>query len=297
MPATEYDNFVKTISSLSSEICYYSQKSWEGIDLNQNEPEIVKSYLLNKKVGVDYLNSKVAPIVSSSRYEVKFASVYIHSKPKIKRTTSSKQNCKGSTEGCELGDMAIVFCFLDANKNPIYCSALLSQVKKKDNLDSKSQACLYDSDISFEMPASIWKNSVINSTPIRNLPSYSEGRTKALTYTIISPSTGEIYSKFVPWKKLIKCYWGHTIERIFSGDLGLRFGGPVTQPDWNCTIHDLIQVGQGAIFSRINRGNALNDVINIFNDFNEYEKYSVELNEGGVPMMFIIVKDKEAVLQ
>ena len=67
-------------------------------------------------------------------------------------------------------------------------------------------------------------------------------------------------------------------------------------PDWNCIMHDLINVGGGIVPGRINRGNYLRDVVNIFNDFGEYENYGVEIEDAtGLPMMFIIVKDKEHV--
>lgn len=57
---------------------------------------------------------------------------------------------------------------------------------------------------------------------------------------------------------------------------------------------DLLNIGQGIIPSRIQRGNALADIVNLFNDFNEYDKYSIEIeDEQGLPTLFIIVRDKE----
>jgi hypothetical protein len=142
------------------------------------------------------------------------------------------------------------------------------------------------------MPATIYTNSVIKS-PERTLPDYSQGRVKALNYTVLNK--GIVYSQHVPWAMTNKHNWGITLKRVLLGDLGLPFGGQVKVADWNCIIHDLIQVGQGIIPSRTKRGNALQDVINIFNDFNEYENYGLEIEDKeGISTVYVIVRDKKA---
>jgi hypothetical protein len=289
-----YNKFVKLISTYSSNIIMHSDLSWHGIDMTKHEPQIIEQYLMGNNVGVDYLNKNLVPILLGTGYEVKFASVFIHGKPIVTRTTSSVSICNGNTPSCELGDLLIVFCFLDATKKPIYCSAMLSQAKKTAVLTSASQQCLYDSDKDFEMPARIYTHSIIPN-PARELPGYANGRTKALTYTILEPRVATYH---VPWTSSINHTWGLTIQRILNGDLGLEFKGPVVNPDWNCIIHDLVSIGTGNIPSSKLRGNALADVTDIFNDFNEYEKYTEIIENGpGVPMMFMIIRDKEYTLE
>lgn len=291
-PSPEYDKFVKSVSNFSQDIINHSIDSWNGIDFNLTEPQIIKSFLLDKGVGVDYLNRHLSPILRHSSYEVKFASVFIHQKPIITRHISSINLCTGNTPGCELGDLLVVFCLVDKNKTPLFRSAVISQAKKDRILTSQSQQCLYDSDITFSMPARVYNNSIIN-TPERNLPDYSQGRTKALHYLILDrfPNLRQ-----VPWNSNLEYSWTHFLNRILVGDLGLPFENPPTPPnaDWNCIIYDLLNIGQGIIPSRIQRGNALADIVNLFNDFNEYDKYSIEIeDEQGLPTLFIIVRDTE----
>lgn len=290
-PSPEFDKFVKGVSAFSMDIFNHSIASWNGIDFNQPEPLIIKKYLLEKGVGVDYLNRNLAPILSHASYEVKFASVFIHQKPRITRHTSSISACTGDTPSCELGDLLVVFCLLDKNKTPLFRSAVISQAKKERKLTSQSQKCLYDSDITFLMPARIYNNSIIN-TPERNLPDYSQGRTKALHYLILDKFPN---LRQVPWNSDLEYSWAHFFNRILVGDLGLPFENATnTNPDWNCIIHDLLNIGQGIIPSRIQRGNAMADIINLFNHFSEYDKYSIEIDdEQGLPTVFVIVRDTE----
>lgn len=291
-PTPEYDKFVKSVVTFSNDITTHSAASWNGINFNLTEPQIIKKYLLDKGVGVDYLNKNLAPILRHSSYEVKFASVFIHQKPIITRHTSAINLCNGDTPGCELGDLLVVFCLLDKNKVPLFRSAVILQAKKDRTLTSQSQKCLYDSDTIFFMPKRVYSNSVVN-VPERYLPDYSQGRTKALHYLILDklPSLRQ-----VPWSSNLEYLWKHFLHRILIGDLGLPFENVNnTIPDWNCILHDLLNIGQGIIPSRINRGNALEDIVNLFNDFNEYDKYSLEIeDEQGLPTLFIIARDTES---
>ncbi|QOJ27385.1 MAG: hypothetical protein HRU80_00315 [Ignavibacteriales bacterium] len=291
-PSPEYDKFVKSVSTFSQDIINHSRTSWNGIDFNQTEPHIIKSFLLDGNVGIDYLNRNLAPILSHASYEVKFASVFIHQKPRITRHISSINLCTGDTPSCELGDLLVVFCLLDKNKTPVFRSAVILQAKKDEKLTSKSQQCLYDSDITFLMPVTVYNNSIIN-TPERNLPDYSQGRTKALHYLILNKFP---YLRLIPWNSNLAYSWGFFLNRILVGDLGLPFENPLTppNPDWDCILYDLLNLGRGVIPSRIQRGNALADIVNLFNDFNEYDKYSIEIeDEQGMPTFFIIVRDTE----
>ncbi|MBT1706519.1 hypothetical protein [Chryseosolibacter indicus] len=294
-PSPEYDRFVKSVSSFSRDIGNHSLASWNGINFNSTEPEIIKKYLLGKGVGVDYLNRNLAPILSHASYEVKFASVFIHQKPRITRHISSTNLCAGDTPSCELGDLLVVFCLLDKNKIPMFRSAVISQAKKERSMTSQSQQCLYDSDVVISLPARIYSSSPIKM-PDRNLPDYSQGRTKALHYLILDrmPTLRQ-----VPWNSNLEYSWAHFLRRILLGDLGLPFQNMTPLiPDWNCIIHDLLNIGNGIIPSSIKRGNALVDIVNIFNDFNEYDNYSLEIeNEQGLPTLFIIVRDREYEIQ
>ncbi|MGO4708930.1 hypothetical protein AB4Y90_07360 [Chryseobacterium sp. 2TAF14] len=288
----EYNIFVNNIARFATEIVFHSRASWYNIDLNLTEPEIIKKFLLDKGVGVDYLNQNLSPILSNSSYEVKFASVFVHQKPRITRHTKAINLCSGSTPKCEIGDLLVVFCLLDKNKIPLFRSAVISQAKKESIIDSQSQKCLYDSDINFLMPKRVYEKS-INPTPERFFPDYAQGRSKALHYLILDQHPT---LKQVPWDSNLQYSWDHFINRILLGDLGLPFeNATISDAGWNCIIHDLLNVGQGIIPSSISRGSEFFNIINSFNHFNEYEHYSIEIDDGavGLPTLYIIVRDKE----
>ncbi len=290
----EFDKFIRHIQAQWGNIISIGDSSWNGINTNRSEPQIVRSYLLDRSVGVDYLNRNLSPLLSGGGYEVKFASVYIHQKPRVQRTVNSVRNCTGDTPACELGDMMVIFCLLDANKKPIYRSAVLAQAKMDEQLTSQSQKCLYDSDISFDMPATIYGNSITPS-PLRHFPDYSQGRPKALHYLVINPSPR---LRFVPWSNGISSTWGVFLARMLNGDMGLPFT-TANQGDtnWNCIVHDLLNIGSGKIPSSITRGSALINVLNLFNSFQEHENYSVEIQDAeGLPILFVIVKDNETTI-
>lgn len=289
-PSPEFDAFVISVAKFSKEIGTHSINSWRGIDLSADEPTIVKRYLLDPSVGVDYLNKNLAPILSHASYQVKFASVFVHKKPRVTRTAASKKICNGSTEGCELGDLLIVFCLLDKNKKPLYTSAVISQVKKTKSMPSGSQQCLYDRDLTFLMPKRVYEASII-ATDERHLPDYSAGRSKALNYLILEENP---FILAVPWSAGLAHNFAFFFNRIILGDLGLPFGSNVTKPDWNCIIHDLLNIGNGIIPSRIRRGSGMMDLVNLFNDFDDYRDFSVEIQDQvGLPILFIIVQDTE----
>ena len=101
----------------------------------------------------------------------------------------------------------------------MFRSAIISQAKKDRKMTSQSQQCLYDSDVVISMPARIYSNSPINS-PVRSLPDYSQGRTKALHYLILE---NEPTLRQVPWNSNLEYSWAHFLNRILVGDLGLPF--------------------------------------------------------------------------
>lgn len=284
--------YIQMISMHSSLILEEARKSWDGIDFSKPEPEIIKDYLLSPNKGVDYLNQNVASIISkNSGYEVKFASVYCHQKPKITRTPNSISRCNGSTPGCELGDLMTIFLLLDKNKNVIASTAKIMQAKKKDILDSASQKCLYESDLEFQMPANLIRHSTcVNST--RVLPDYHENRDRALSYLILN--SGLPANKEIPSASELSYSWGRHLQLTMEFKTGMSFSKPSDSIEngWNCIVNDLINIGTGKVPSTTNRGLGLDYVIDAFNYYTYYAEYN-ETFPDGIPKLIIICKDKE----
>lgn len=291
---TPYDKFIQTISTFSNEIKIHSQKSWLGINLGLSEPEIIKQYLMSPKVGVDYLNENISKLVSgNSQYQIKFASVFTHQKPRIERTVTSKSNCVGNTDQCEIGDLLLIFCFIDRNKTVKLARAHLVQAKKDYVLSSASQKCLYENDLDFMMPQNIADKS-INPNRLRVLPTYATDRIHSLSYLILNSTYPLPSLRQIPWSSNMEYGYENFLHRFMIGDIGKPFVTPTpTSNDWDCIIDDLINVGTGKVASSTSRGAGLKFVLDSFNYFFFYDEYKMELENPGLPSIYVIVQDTE----
>lgn len=289
-----YDNFIKIISGFAKEIKSHSIRSWNGIDLKLTEPEIIKKYLLDNTVGVDYLNQNISKLINTNtQYQIKFASVFTHQKPRIQRTPNSIINCKGDTSQCELGDLLIIFCFVDKNKRVKVARGHIMQAKKKYELKSKSQKCFYDSDIEFLMPQTISSKS-INTKQERVWPTFAENRVHALSYLILNEEAKYTSIRQIPWESEMEYGYENFLYRLIIGDIGKAFFPPSNvSNDWNCIIDDLVNVGTGKVSSSIGRGEGLKFVLDVFNFYFILTEYKLELENPGLPTLFIIVQDTE----
>ena len=281
------------ISGFSKLIHDESKHSWMPINFTKSEPEIIEEYLLSNGKGVDYLNQNISKVISSqTQYELKFASVYCHQKPRVTRTQRSKDKCNGDTPSCELGDLMTIFILLDRNKSVIHSTAKIMQAKKKDFLDSESQKCLYESDLEFEMPKNIVAKSTNNSS-LRKLPNYHESRNMGLSYLILNDK--DPYNKEIPRMSNLNYSWGAFIQLMMEFKTGLAFKLPQNSNEigWDCIINDLLNIGTRKVYSSIKRGSGLEYFLNAFNNFSYFPEYKLEFKESGIPMLVIICKDTE----
>lgn len=286
-------DYIKMISSYGSLIYREAENSWKGISKVHNEPKIVQDYLLSKGKGVDYLNHTVSKkILDETKYEMKFASVYCHKKPTIQRTVNSKTNCKGSSPGCELGDLMIVFVLLDKNKSIVHSTAKIMQAKKHDKLDSESQRCLYESDLDFEMPKNVVSHST-NKNKLRILPNFNANRHNALSYLIIRPRS--IKTVAIPYHSNIHNQWGSELKNIMELKTGLSFNPPKdnSSNNWDCIINDLLNIGSGVVKSSTKRGYGLDYFKDRFNFFFFFPEYKQENESEGMSQLFVFCKDTE----
>lgn len=281
------------ISNYSDLIRTEASKSWLGINFAKDEPEIVKQYLLNPAIGVDYLNQNIAKkITEETNFELKFASIFCHGKPIITRTADSIGSCTGSSPGCELGDLMTVYILLDKDKKTVFSTANIMQAKKTDVLNSESQRCLYESDITFEMPNAVARFSSSLSS-LRMLPDYDHLRDRALSYLILN--NGHPVAKDIPSASNLNYGWDCFIQLFLELKMGLKFTTPRNKLDngWNCIVNDLLNVGSGKAPSRTVRGIGLEHLKNLFNYYYYYPEYKAEHDRPGVPILLIICKDNE----
>jgi len=299
--STLFDKFVKhyTSFSLNPKFRRLYEESWSGIDRSKEVPAI-KDYLLKPDVGVDFLNKNVASKISGKEFDVKFCSVFCHQKPRVARTKASISKNAGSTPGCELGDLFIIFVLLDNNDNMHYCAGSLFQAKVKARLDSESQRALYDDDLDFLVPRFL-EDRVTPKSKYRRMPTYSEGRAKALRYMILEPffSRKNVQARYAPWSNDYQLRASTFLDGLLSGSDGLKVD-PVNNPNgaWEIMVGDLLHTALTVPARKHPRGNA--DAVKVatshFNNFRNFDTYAVvaEDNEKvGVPTLMVIAQSQE----
>jgi len=283
-------DFIKEVKGFSELIKVESLNSWKCIDKSQSEPDIIRDYLTMSGVGVDYLNNKIARVITEkTNYEMKFASIFCHQKPRVERTEDNIKNCKGDnkTEKCELGDLAIIFLLLDKNKKVQFSNALILQAKKGAKINNKTQQCLYENDDSFLFPKYFEQRKC-------QLPKYEENRTKALAYLFINPCDVSVCQ--IPEKFKLIFSWSFIFQKILTNDFGkeFKFSEKNFLNDWDKLISSLIIKLSDTNNIRGNRRvNGLDILLNRFNYYYYYAEYKLEVKNEGIPTIMIIVRNKK----
>jgi hypothetical protein len=268
-------------------------KSWAGIDRAAEVPAI-RSYLLEPDVGVSYLNKTVASKLSGGKFNVKFASLFCHKKPGVKRTQANQNNKPGERPGCELGDLFVLFLLLDGQDQLHYASGSIFQAKVEPKLDSLTQQLLYDEDDSFEVPSYL-ENRVGSAGINRKMPSYIEGRAKAFRYLILDPTNTTVKAKYTPWSNSIGREWSPYMDGLMSGVDGLSTVPSVVASNaWDTVVADLLYVGLkvSKTKGKSPRGNtiAVQVATSLFNHFNNTSNFSHQADDSyeGVPTLMVI---------
>jgi len=261
-------------------------ESWDTIPRN-NEIQALKSYLFDKGVGVDFLNSTVAPQLNSSTFHVKFAGVFCHKKPTTQRTAASIAANPGDTPGCELGDLLTLFVLLDSANKLHHLSGSLFQAKVKPKLDSLSQRHLYDNDLEFKLPANLGAHT-------RRMPTFDEGRGRALRYLILNPDSPNKYvsCRHTPWGADYQHRWSTYIYNLLAGNEGLpaRLANSKSQTSWEIIVDDLLGVAAKVPKQKPARGTdiAVKIATAQFNSFLSSEVQCIQTEEPGISILMII---------
>lgn len=295
--ADNYLKFLEHYTNVNAKNNFRRQyeNSWASINRG-SEVSAIKSYLLDGGVGIDYLNKTVAPTISNSLYDFKFAGLFCHQKPRVKRTTASIANCSGDTPSCEIGDLYVVFVLLDTAGSCIYASSALFQAKLEPKLDSRSQRCLYDCDTAFEVPSYLEKR-LTPPNKTREMPLVSEGRCRGLRFLILNPEdpVTDVRARFSPWNNTYQLRWSTFLDGLVSGTDGIAISNGSSVTRWDVISDDLLHVGLVSARAGKPRGTNLPTRVatSLFNDFSYSERTThVYDGEGGVPTMFLIAHQR-----
>ena len=285
------DKFIHTIKNYSDLIKTESVNSWRHIDKTQKEPDIILEYLTEANKGVDYLNDKIASkITANTIYEMKFASIYCHQKPRIERTDNNIKKCIGSnkTERCELGDLIIQFILLNKDKKVQFSNAVILQAKIGNKPDNQTQQCLYENDDRLIFPKYFGTENAICE-----FPKYEDNRAKALAYMFIQE---DINIGQIPIENNLVFSWAFIIQRLMTNDFGKEFDYSETNytNEWDKLIS---KVTSNLSNSKLRKGkkrvNGLDNLLNKFNYYYYYPEYKLTTDNEGIPTIMIIVKNKE----
>lgn len=291
-----HNEFINTYCNMacSEQFRRNYEYSWFGID-RSDEVSAIRGYLLHDNVGIDYLNQVVSKKFQKTQFVLKFASVFCHQKPRVKRTNNNNLLNPGDTAGCELGDLFVLFLLMDGNDNVHYSAGSIFQAKLIAKLDSKTQRYLYDYDNNFALPKYVCAGRGLHSD-IRKMPTYAEGRANAFRYLILNPTSGveHITARHSPWTNNYQLRWSTFIDGLLSGVDGLKVNLDDNKgSSWDEIVKDLLWVVANIKKNKPPRGN--NDAVKIatglFNNYsNIKERCAVydEAGEDGMPLMLII---------
>ena len=266
-----YIQFQRMCTAQSAMILSNLHQSWAGIDFSLPETGIVRQYLSAPTIGVDYLNQHVATPLSIGGYEVKFGSVFIHQKPRVTRCSP----CPPTEKSCELGDMLVVFTFLDASKRPLLNRAFLAQAKKHMTLDSAAQKALSDEEEAFLFPFNLTAESrCCSSSQQRFLPVKTQRRWRGLKYVVFNAISRTATCVVTPWDNGISANWSVSLFGIITGFDGLEFSRtPYKGQGWSAVIWDLLGVTAKAGTKGKARGNAIETLADEYNAFSNHHEY------------------------
>ena len=173
--------------------------------------------------------------------------------------------------------------------------AILSQAKKSNKSISTCQRKLYDEDPGFLMPKSIYTFSDCCRQPERFFPQRWGDRCKALKYLILAPQNIHFIS--LPWKNNFSLSFSLTTWLFMLGFKGLNFSRkPYRTNGWSAIVWDLIKVAgktiTGKKYGYTPRDSYPLFLLNYLDNDSEYCTKS-EAEDGGIPIMWIIVKNLE----
>lgn len=291
--ATLFSDFVTHYTSTvnTSNLRRHFMKSWNGIN-KKDEVNAIENYLLTPGVGVDYMNTHVAPAASNTDFVVKFASIFCHKKPKVTPVGQPSPALPGQTVGCELGDLFVMFVLMDGVDNVHHARGALFQAKKVPKLDKPTQEFLYDKAESMGVPSYL-ENRKGSPAGVRKLPTYENGRAHGFRYLILNGAHQEVGLHFSPWRKTCWTLWATFMDGLLSGTTGMPADVNNPSSEWDHIVADLIEMVQYTKGQKkAERGNSVIAKIasSCFNNYRDRSQWSMPLEERneGVPTLLVI---------
>jgi hypothetical protein len=300
MPATataikqRISDFQEHINRNQDRIRDLGTKAWENTS-DEDEVEIVRQYLRQKDCGTVFLNENLAkPILSTSGWTVKFASIFLHQKPKVIGWKKS-QVLHQPEKACELGDLQTIFVYVDANRVVQKIRSVIFQAKLKPTkgdyvIEDQFQRRLYDDCDGFRY------QSIANGAS-RDLPRGSN-RDRALQYLFVAekPVRTRTIPSNEPGGAMMR--FGEHLVRFLNDSTGLEIlPEDKTGTGWNRIFDDIVEeVAREVTSYNMRRNEGLDALLGLFNNFADSDAYYLEVgpeSDPGFGIQFVIVSDDE----
>lgn len=282
--------FQSLVSANHGSIIAAFDSAWSGIT-STGEVDRLKDFLREPNKGIHSLNSILPPLFISNGYEVKFASILVHATPIVIPLDNFKKKIrkKGLHANPELGDLDVIFLFLDAAKRVQSARSILYQAKQKRISDTVAinqahQRYIYETAQGFEYRDGPFAGEA------RQLPIAGQRR-KGLHYLFVSEQP--VSCSPIPANSPAYIPWSESMFRFLLDAEGIGIAaGKARGNGWSKIHQDLTHIFRN---DQQLRTHNISELASWFNSFKDPNHWHAEADKRsfGVNTMFIIVRDEK----
>jgi hypothetical protein len=289
-------DFLEHVNKQQAKIRTLGDKAWLKTP-STGEVEIIRQFLSKPDCGTALLNRELTPLLSRNGWVVKFASIFLHQKPKVE---GWKESTRGPTskrvslgKNCELGDLQTIFLYLTSDKTVVKIRSVVFQAKVKPMtvdyvIKDRIQRQLYDVCEGF-------KYESLQAKADRRLPS-GPNRVRALQYLFVGKKP--VRARTLPADIALGAFvgFGEHLLRFLNDSTGLEVRPePDDSQGWNRIVWDMIEEVAKSVTSKgMPRNEGLRAVLNHFNSFENHDIFYVgsdQATNDGFGVQLVIVWD------
>ena len=285
-------DFEKLVNRHAKKISEIGNASWDPIKESTETPTI-RAFLTKKGAGIDYLNMKIARLLSTNGRVVKFAGLFLHGTPMVRGWKRTKSGTKQPISGdCELADLMTVFLYVDSNKTIKRMRSVMFQAKKNASkrghiVDDPEQRKLYDECEGFKY----CNESISKKGDSRMLPK-GASRKKALQFMFVEPRPVETRTIPSNATSIPRLEYGNHLVRFLNGKTGLK--SETKRSAWGKIVWELMEkMGADFYTDGKTKGPGVQDVLTHFNSFESHKTWCIDegSSESGFGVQLVIVWD------
>jgi len=291
-------DFIEHVNLHQADVRSLGNESWTNT-ASTGEVEIIRQFLSRRDCGTAFLNETLTPILSTSGWVVKFASVFLHQMPMVRgwKEVGANRDRKKKllSKRCELGDLQTLLIYVTADKIVCQMRSVIFQAKLRPEngkhvIDHPFQRALYDECEGFQYETVLpGKDRRFPTGPIRE---------RALQYLFVADKPAR--ARTIPANAGLGAFmdYGEHLLRFLNDATGLEV---LPRSDesvgWSRIVWDMIaEVAQKITAEAMPRNEGLKAVLDHFNSFESHETFYIgpdEAGEEGFGIQLIIVWDSQ----